>query len=56
MAKNIVEYRNQHGPFKSRQALMEVYRRHSQAFTSAEIDRARVVALQFASVLSRLFA
>jgi diguanylate cyclase (GGDEF)-like protein len=39
-----------------RQALMEVYRRHSQAFTSAEIDRARVVALQFAAVLGRLYA
>jgi diguanylate cyclase (GGDEF)-like protein len=38
-----------------RQALMEVYRRHSQAFTSAEIDRARVVALQFAAVLGRLY-
>ena len=37
-------------------ALMEVYRRHSQAFTSAEIDRARVVALQFAAVLGRLYA
>jgi diguanylate cyclase (GGDEF)-like protein len=39
-----------------RRALMEVYRRHSQAFTSAEIDRARVVALQFAAVLGRLYA
>jgi diguanylate cyclase (GGDEF)-like protein len=38
-----------------RQALMEVYRRHPQAFTSAEIDRARVVALQFATVLDRLY-
>jgi diguanylate cyclase (GGDEF)-like protein len=37
------------------QALMEVYRRHPQAFTSAEIDRARVVALQFAAVLGRLY-
>jgi diguanylate cyclase (GGDEF)-like protein len=36
--------------------LMEVYRRHAQAFTSAEIDRARVVALQFAAVLGRLYA
>jgi hypothetical protein len=38
-----------------RHALMEVYRRHPQAFTSAEIDRARVVALQFAAVLGRLY-
>jgi hypothetical protein len=37
-----------------RGALMEVYRRHPQAFTGAEMDRARVVALQFAAVLSRL--
>jgi hypothetical protein len=37
------------------QALMEVYRRHSQAFTSAEVHRARVVALQFATVLDRLY-
>jgi hypothetical protein len=37
------------------QGLMEVYRRHSQAFTSAEIDRARVVALQFATVLDRIY-
>jgi diguanylate cyclase (GGDEF)-like protein len=34
--------------------LLEVYRRQAQAFTSAEIDRARVVALQFAAVLRRL--
>jgi hypothetical protein len=34
--------------------LMEVYRRQAQAFTSGEIDRARVVALQFAAVLRRL--
>jgi hypothetical protein len=40
---------------EGRQALMEVYRCRSQAFTSAEIDRARVVALQFAAVLSRLY-
>jgi diguanylate cyclase (GGDEF)-like protein len=38
------------------QALLEVYRSHSQAFTSAEVDRARVVALQFAAVLGRLYA
>jgi diguanylate cyclase (GGDEF)-like protein len=37
------------------QAVMEVYRRHPQAFTGAEVDRARVVALQFAAVLGRLF-
>jgi diguanylate cyclase (GGDEF)-like protein len=40
---------------EGRQALMEVYRRHPQAFTSAEIDRARVVALQFATVVDRLY-
>ena len=34
--------------------LMEVYRTHPRAFSSAEVDRARVVALQFAAVLSRL--
>ena len=34
--------------------LLEVYRRQAQAFTSGEIDRARVVALQFAAVLRRL--
>jgi hypothetical protein len=39
-----------------RRALMEVYRRYSQAFTSAEVDRARVVALQFAAVLGRLYS
>jgi diguanylate cyclase (GGDEF)-like protein len=37
-----------------RQAVMEVYRRHAQAFTTAEVDRARVVGLQFATVLGRL--
>jgi diguanylate cyclase (GGDEF)-like protein len=42
-------------PGDGRQALLEVYRRHAQAFTSAEIDRARVVALQFAAVLGRLW-
>jgi hypothetical protein len=35
-------------------ALAEVYRLHPQAFTSAEVDRARVVAQQFAPVLARL--
>jgi diguanylate cyclase (GGDEF)-like protein len=35
-------------------ALVEVYREHPQAFTSAEIDRARVVAQQFGPVLARL--
>jgi diguanylate cyclase (GGDEF)-like protein len=34
--------------------LLEVYRTQAQAFTSGEIDRARVVALQFAAVLRRL--
>jgi GAF domain len=34
--------------------LLEVYRRHAQAFTGSEIERARVVALQFAAVLRRL--
>ncbi|MEA2291276.1 MAG: hypothetical protein QOF17_296 [Solirubrobacteraceae bacterium] len=42
-------------PGDGRRALLEVYRRHAQAFTSAEIDRARVVALQFAAVLGRLW-
>jgi diguanylate cyclase (GGDEF)-like protein len=37
-----------------RRALAEVYRLHPQAFTSAEVDRARVVAAQFAPVLARL--
>lgn len=35
-------------------ALVEVYRLHPQAFTSAEVDRARVVAQQFGPVLARL--
>ena len=35
-------------------ALVEVYRIHPQAFTSAEVDRARVVAQQFGPVLARL--
>jgi len=37
-----------------RRALVEVYRIHPQAFTSAEVDRARVVAQQFGPVLARL--
>ena len=39
-----------------RRALVEVYRTHSQAFTSTEVDRARVVAQQFGPVLARLAA
>jgi hypothetical protein len=39
-----------------RQALAEVYRVHPQAFTNAEVDRARVVVQQFAPVLARLAA
>jgi diguanylate cyclase (GGDEF)-like protein len=35
-------------------ALVEVYRSHPQAFTSTEVDRARVVAQQFGPVLARL--
>jgi GAF domain-containing protein len=35
-------------------ALLEVYRRHPQAFTAAEVDHARVVAQQFGAVLGRL--
>jgi diguanylate cyclase (GGDEF)-like protein len=35
-------------------ALVEVYREHPQAFTSAEVDRARVVAQQLGPVLARL--
>ena len=35
-------------------ALVEVYRLHPQAFTGAEVDRARVVAHQFGPVLARL--
>jgi diguanylate cyclase (GGDEF)-like protein len=34
--------------------LMEVYRVRAQAFSSAEVDRAHVVALQFSAVLTRL--
>jgi EAL domain/GAF domain len=36
------------------QALVEVYRVHTQPFTSAEVDRARVVAQQFGPALARL--
>ena len=39
---------------RGERALVEVYRVHPQAFTSAEIDRARVVAQQFGPVLARL--
>jgi diguanylate cyclase (GGDEF)-like protein len=39
-----------------KRALVEVYRTVPQAFTSAEIDRARVVAQQFGPVLARLAA
>jgi GAF domain-containing protein len=37
-------------------AVMEVYRVRAQAFTAAEIDRARVVAQQFGAALDRLLA
>jgi hypothetical protein len=37
-------------------ALVEVYRTHPQAFTGAEVNRARVVAQQFGPVLARLAA
>ena len=33
---------------------MEVYRVRAQAFTSREVDRARVLAQQFAAALDRL--
>jgi diguanylate cyclase (GGDEF)-like protein len=39
---------------RGERALVEVYRVHPQAFTSTEIDRARVVAQQFGPVLARL--
>ncbi len=39
---------------RGQRALVEVYRIHPQAFTSAEVDRARVVAQQFGPVLARL--
>ena len=35
---------------------MEIYRVRPQAFSRAEIDRARVVALQLRAVLTRLSA
>ena len=35
-------------------ALVEVYRRRPQAFSRAEIERARVVTLQLRAVLARL--
>jgi len=41
---------------RGQRALVEVYRIHPQAFTSAEVDRARVVAQQFGPVLARLAA
>ena len=37
-------------------ALMEVYRRRPQAFSRAQIERARVVALQLRAVLDRIGA
>jgi diguanylate cyclase (GGDEF)-like protein len=39
---------------RGQRALAEVYRIHPQAFTGAEVDRARVVAQQFGPVLARL--
>ena len=39
---------------RHQRALVEVYRAHPQAFTSTEVDRARVVAQQFGPVLARL--
>ena len=39
---------------RTQRALVEVYRAHPQAFTSTEVDRARVVAQQFGPVLARL--
>jgi GAF domain-containing protein len=35
-------------------AVLEVYRRHPQAFTAREVDRARVLAQQFGAALDRL--
>ena len=40
----------------SGRALVEIYRVRPQAFSRAEIDRARVVALQLRAVLTRLAA
>ena len=37
-------------------ALVEIYRVRPQAFSRAEIDRAKVVALQLRAVLARLSA
>ena len=37
-------------------AVLEVYRALPQAFTGAEVDRARVVAQQFGAALDRLTA
>ena len=39
---------------RGRRALMEVYRVRPQAFSRAQIERARVVALQLGAVISRL--
>ena len=39
---------------RGRRALMEVYRKRPQAFSRAQIERARVVALQFGAVMARL--
>jgi hypothetical protein len=39
---------------RGQRALVEVYRVHPQAFTTTEVDRARVVAQQFGPVLARL--
>jgi diguanylate cyclase (GGDEF)-like protein len=43
-------------PGAARGALVEIYRARPQAFSRAEIDRARVVALQLRAVLTRLSA
>jgi diguanylate cyclase (GGDEF)-like protein len=39
---------------RGEQAMLEVYRRRPQAFSAAEIDRARIVAMQFIPVLANL--
>ena len=39
---------------RGRRALMEVYRVRPQAFSRAQIERARVVALQLGAVIARL--
>ena len=41
---------------RGRRALMEVYRVRPQAFSRAQIERARVVALQLGAVIARLTA